>query len=474
MTFDQADFHSMITQFISTASVDRVEHVDEYRQLRECGVGLSAFELWANRYHLSPDNCLLFWQRHDLARKVRHNNKVVLSSVRFMIEANIDPKDSFFHDINVINVINHYQGECCKPCFVMNLSDLQMVTLFDFLIQIEENTSNRASDWLLSDGTPQTLVMPYALIAAKYGSSKVRRLASTMYGRKFSHSSYDRSAVTMIDHAKSYLRSARQVAESDQMESVELNSDVVKRINKDLSRCYSAKLSELDIRAAEFYSDKYTETAYAEGEEEKAINEVKALLQSKKRIEAQINGKHVFLFLHNDHIALKSSKKSKQGSYYNLLLDGKIESVRVYSPLSEHDYALKKVKHNIEMTQRYKQESQLSGFSNSFIAQAQRSNKWISPYANHLTTGCVIDGDIIKVSRVLNAISSTDAERLKQAINEKTAICIHGFKLNGRTAKVELFDVGDGEIMGNLVLGNSKEYAYLLINESTFIGYDID
>ncbi|KJG37642.1 hypothetical protein UA32_11785 [Photobacterium angustum] len=131
-----------------------------------------------------------------------------------MIEAEIDPKNIFFHDLNLINVINYYQGECCKPCFVMNLSELQIVKLFDLIISMIDKTSNRNLVWLLSDGTPQLHVMPYALIAAKYGDGKLRKRASTMFVRKLSHPSYDKAAVSMIAQAKHYLVSARQIAEN--------------------------------------------------------------------------------------------------------------------------------------------------------------------------------------------------------------------------------------------------------------------
>lgn len=101
-------------------------------------------------------------------------------------------------------------------------------------------------------------------------------------------------------------------------------------------------------------------------------------------------------------------------------------------------------------------------------------------YELHITTGTNIDGKVISLNRIAKKYPR-EIERLREYIHNRSA----GHFITGRRAKFAGYDISietdlnneTGDFRGFLSLeyaGCGNGYYYLLINDESFIGYDVD
>lgn len=139
--------------------------------------------------------------------------------------------------------------------------------------------------------------------------------------------------------------------------------------------------------------------------------------------------------------------------------------------------------------QKYKKLAAKASFTNKLIQDClvertfeqvtQDSDKdYFGLYYYGITTGTKIDGKCITISGIAKQYPRV-AERLREAIKNQTTdddIC-HRFPFRGYEMSISTKKLDDGSFMGWLSMeykdcGNG--YYYLLINDETFIGYDVD
>lgn len=139
---------------------------------------------------------------------------------------------------------------------------------------------------------------------------------------------------------------------------------------------------------------------------------------------------------------------------------------------------------NRRLIRKYQREAAKAGFTNPFIRKIMNADYGKGLYENGITTGNRIDGQIITLDAVRKWCGETVYECFCEAVRNRTPYHSMHFDFRGYDGSlwVEPHDKDDGyRRAGDLSAGFSKEYRgcgngyyYLLINERTFIGYDID
>lgn len=139
---------------------------------------------------------------------------------------------------------------------------------------------------------------------------------------------------------------------------------------------------------------------------------------------------------------------------------------------------------NRRLIRKFQREAAKAGFTNPFIRSIQNADYNKSLYNNGITTGTRIDGQIITLDALRKWCGEGTYQCFCEAVRNHTPYHSGRFNFRGYDGSlwVEVYDKDDGyHQAGDLKAGFSKEfrncgngYYYLLINEQTFIGYDVD
>lgn len=139
---------------------------------------------------------------------------------------------------------------------------------------------------------------------------------------------------------------------------------------------------------------------------------------------------------------------------------------------------------NRRMIRKYQREAAKAGFTNPFIRKILNADYGKNLYENGITTGTCIDGQIITLDAVRKWCGETVYKPFCEAVRNRISYHSERFEFRGYDGSlwVEPCNKDDGyRWAGDLKAGFSKEYRncgngyyYLLINERTFIGYDVD
>lgn len=139
---------------------------------------------------------------------------------------------------------------------------------------------------------------------------------------------------------------------------------------------------------------------------------------------------------------------------------------------------------NRRLIRKFQREATKAGFTSPFIRKIQHADYNKDLYKNGITTGTRIDGQIITLEAVRKWCGETIYRCFCEAVINRTPYHSVQFDFRGYDGSlwVEVYDKDDGyHQAGDLNAGFSKEYRgcgngyyYLLINEQTFIGCDID
>lgn len=131
----------------------------------------------------------------------------------------------------------------------------------------------------------------------------------------------------------------------------------------------------------------------------------------------------------------------------------------------------------------YVREARKATFTNPFIRKCLAADRSKAPYENNISTGTDIDGQLISLNAIAR-VAGWEVNAFRRALREKTPYNSGRFAFQGHegTLSVEVHTEDDGYYKAGDVCGYfSKEYEgclngyyYLLVNDETFIGYDID
>ncbi len=139
---------------------------------------------------------------------------------------------------------------------------------------------------------------------------------------------------------------------------------------------------------------------------------------------------------------------------------------------------------NVRQVRKYQKLAAQATFSSPYLRKVQSANPSKNLYENHLTTGTVIDGNVISLNAVEKWCGSFVMDMFRQAIKECKSFHSSRFDFRGYDGSLWVepcSETEDSYQKGDLRAGFCKEYRgcgngyyYLLINDENFIGYDID
>ena len=184
----------------------------------------------------------------------------------------------------------------------------------------------------------------------------------------------------------------------------------------------------------------------------------------------RISGKKRRLFINRDQnqIGIIAEGKRKKGYlFYNWSSIEKILYPNESDPEEEQRKLLLK----------YQKLAKSATFTNSWLKRIAEADPSKSLYENRITTGVTIEGQCIRLSTIEKHCGPTIAYVFRDSMKNRESYYSPRFDFNGYDGSLWCEPKEDGTIMA----GFSKEYRgcgngyyYLLINDDTFIGYDID
>ena len=132
---------------------------------------------------------------------------------------------------------------------------------------------------------------------------------------------------------------------------------------------------------------------------------------------------------------------------------------------------------NEKLIKKYQRLANKATFENNWLRRIKNADYSKSLYENHITTGTSIDGKCIKLSTIRTYCGESIYINFIDAIKKRKEYHSPIFRYGNYDGSLDCY-VRDND---GFVGGFSKEcrfrgkgYYYLLINDDTFIGYDID
>lgn len=126
---------------------------------------------------------------------------------------------------------------------------------------------------------------------------------------------------------------------------------------------------------------------------------------------------------------------------------------------------------------KYKKLASRTSHTNAWLRQIADADPEKSLYKNHITTETTIDGKCIRLSTIEKYCGYMVMECFREAFKKKEKYSSYRFDFCGYDGTLWCEPREDGD----MVAGFMKEYRntrnghyYLLINDNTMIGYDID
>lgn len=206
---------------------------------------------------------------------------------------------------------------------------------------------------------------------------------------------------------------------------------------------------------------------------ETTMHEAEAYLrnpQNPASLHVKIRGKKRRLFINRTQNQIGIIAEGKRNSGYLFNDWGLIEKT-IYP--NEPD----KNEEQRKLLAKYQKLAKSATFSNRWLKCIAEADPDKSLYENGITTGVPIEGKCIKLSTVENHCGYHIAQLFRDSLKNREPFHSPRFEFNGYDGSLWCEPKEDGTIMA----GFSKEYHncgngyyYLLINDETFIGYDID
>ncbi|MCC8119516.1 MAG: hypothetical protein LIP09_12330 [Bacteroidales bacterium] len=134
-------------------------------------------------------------------------------------------------------------------------------------------------------------------------------------------------------------------------------------------------------------------------------------------------------------------------------------------------------KNEVRMIRKYQKLAAKATFDNKWLRDIRNADLNKSLWENHITTGSGIDGKCVSLDCIRRHCGDRIVDDFLAALKNRTEYQSYRFNFNGYDGSLAVWICPNGEINA----GFSKEYRgcangyyYLLINDTTFIGYDID
>lgn len=138
---------------------------------------------------------------------------------------------------------------------------------------------------------------------------------------------------------------------------------------------------------------------------------------------------------------------------------------------------------NAGKSSKYIKLAKKATFDSDFVRRCLAADPELEPYANHLTTGCGVDNEVITL-KAIEKWSEYHAHMFRKALAERKPYQSGTFDFRGYDGSlwIEVVDkpYGNNKV-GDIRAGFSKEYRgcgngyyYALVNDDTFIGVDVD
>lgn len=186
--------------------------------------------------------------------------------------------------------------------------------------------------------------------------------------------------------------------------------------------------------------------------------------------------RHLFINDRNGVIGIIAPRKRNRGTVFNDW--NGIEQVFGTPTQEEKENTTRR------LIRKYQREASKADFTNPFIRKIMNADFNKGLYENGITTGTRIDGQIITLEAVRKWCGEGEYAAFCRAVQTRTTYQSSRFNFRGYDGSlwVEVYPEDDGyHQAGDMNAGFSKEfrdcwngYYYLLINERTFIGYDVD
>ena len=126
---------------------------------------------------------------------------------------------------------------------------------------------------------------------------------------------------------------------------------------------------------------------------------------------------------------------------------------------------------------KYKKLARLATHTNAWLRQIADADPEKSLYENHITTGTTIDGKCIRLSTIEKYCGCMVMECFKDAFKKKEKYSSYRFDFCGYDGTLWCEPCEDGDMVAGFMKehrNTGNGYYYLLINDNTMIGYDID
>lgn len=203
------------------------------------------------------------------------------------------------------------------------------------------------------------------------------------------------------------------------------------------------------------------------------MHEAEAFLrnpQNPPSLYVRIHGKKRRLFINRNQNQIGIIAEGKRKSGYWFYDWGSIEKV-MYP--TEHDADAE----NSKLIQKYQRLAKSATFTNKWLNSIAEADLTKGLYENHITTGTKIDGQCIRLSTIEKHCGYHEAQRFRDSLKNRESYHSLRFPFNGYDGSLWCEPYDDGTIMAGFnkeFVGCGNGYYYLLINDETFIGYDID
>ena len=227
---------------------------------------------------------------------------------------------------------------------------------------------------------------------------------------------------------------------------------------------------------AQRYERAFDEEKFApdnNGQESFALRMKQVLTDKQMYLTLDTDGKEAKFFLYNDNLAIIT--RGKTGEYFTMS-PRKIVSVRILESETDEQRQMVAWKNSIKTTAKFNRLAMKSTFSNHFIDTCRYSDPLVCPYKNNITSGTRIDGQVISVETVAKA-AGYEGKAILDSVAKMEKYSSSRFSFQGYDGSASVETTSLGDMCGYL----SKEYKdcgngyyYILINQDSFIGIDID
>ncbi len=216
-----------------------------------------------------------------------------------------------------------------------------------------------------------------------------------------------------------------------------------------------------------------------------AINRLAELLEAKTPFVAKyFNGKKARLFLSECKRVCQLNKGSSRSGFAlanHWDEDFRVKSIELLEDV-ENARQIKSWRNQIKTVEKYRDLANKASFTNKWIKDCKLAIPLLSAYENRLTSGVRIDGQVISVEAVAKAIEDyfgrNEANNFRKALANKENYNSGRFPFRGYDGSVQLKVNEETDEFWGWFNKEYKDcgngYYYLLINDESWIGYDID